>query len=96
MDSSCIHAIVDGIGCALTKGQMIFHQPMEPHTHIANGQDASNIVVVSFACRSPLMSFFNKKIFSLEKPSQKVLSLFLAEAKKHLGRFPENSRINLP
>ena len=48
--------------------------------------DASNVVVVSFPCHSPLMSTFNKKIFSLEKGSQKVLSLFLAEARGALGQ----------
>lgn len=88
VDDGCINAIVDGIGCSLSKGQLIFHQPMEMHSHIANQKDASNVVVVSFACRSPLMSYFNKKIFSLEKPSQKVLALFLAEAKNAMGSLP--------
>ena len=86
VDNGRINAIVDGIGITLEKGQVIFHQPMEMHSHIANHVDASNVVVVSFACRSPLMSSFNKKIFSLEKGSQKVLSLFLAEARNALGQ----------
>lgn len=88
VDDGCINAIVDGIGCTLSQGQVIFHQPMEMHSHIANQQEASNVVVVSFACRSPLMARFNKKIFQLEKPSQKVLSLFLAEAEGALGQLP--------
>ena len=86
VDNGRINAIVDGIGITLEKGQVIFHQPMEMHSHIANHVDASNVVVVSFACRSPLMSTFNKKIFSLEKGPQKVLSLFLAEARGALGQ----------
>ena len=86
VDNGRINAIVDGIGITLEKGQVIFHQPMEMHSHIANHVDASNVVVVSFACRSPLMSTFNKKIFSLEKSPQKVLSLFLAEARGALGQ----------
>lgn len=88
VDEGRIHAIVDGIGCALSKGQVIFHRPMEMHSHIANHQDASNLVVISFSCRSPLMAYFNKKIFSLEKPSRKILSLFLEEAKNALGALP--------
>lgn len=88
VDNGRINAIVDGIGITLEKGQMIFHQPMEMHSHIANHVDASNVVVVSFACRSSLMSFFNKKIFSLERPSQKVLTLFLTEARNALGQLP--------
>lgn len=86
VDYGCINAIVDGIGCSLNKGQVIFHQPMEAHSHIANRRDASNLVVISFACSSPIMSFFNKKVFTLEKSSQKILSLFLAEATNALGQ----------
>ncbi len=85
VDYGNINAVVDGVGCTLTKGQMIFHQPMESHSHIGNGQDAGNVVVISFACDSPVMSFFNKKIFTLEKNSQKILSLFLGEASNALG-----------
>ena len=85
VDYGCINAIVDGVGCSLTKGQVIFHRPMESHCHIGNGRDAGNVVVVSFSCDSPLISFFDRKIFTLEKNSQKVLSLFLAEATSALG-----------
>ena len=85
VDYGRINAIVDGVGCALSSGQVIFHQPMESHSHIGNGQDAGNVVVISFTCDSTIMSFFNRKIFTLEKNSQKILSLFLSEATKALG-----------
>ena len=85
VDYGTIDAIVDGVGCSLSSGQVIFHQPMESHTHIGNGRDAGNVVVISFSCDSPVMSFFNRKIFSLQKTSKKVLSLFLAEATNALG-----------
>lgn len=85
VDDGRINAIVDGVGIELSKGQVIFHTPMEPHSHIANHKDSSNLVVVSFACNSPLMSFFNRKIFNLEKSSQKILSLFLKESNNAMG-----------
>ena len=85
VDYGAIDAIVDGVGCSLTSGQVIFHQPMESHAHIGNGRDAGNVVVISFSCNSPLMAFFNRKIFSLQKNSKKILSLFLAEATNALG-----------
>lgn len=88
VDDGKINAVVDGIGCMLEKGQVIFHQPMELHSHIANHQDTSNVAVVSFSCCSPLMEYFNKKIFSLEKSSLKIFSLFLAEARDALGQIP--------
>ncbi len=84
VDDGAINAIVDGIGCTLQKGQVIFHRPTEKHSH-ANHTDASNVVVISFSCNSPIMSFFNKKIFTLDKHAQNMLALFLTEAKEALG-----------
>ena len=86
VDYGSINAIVDGVGCTLNQGQAIFQQPMESHSHVANRKDASNLAVISFACDSPIMSFFNKKIFSLDKSSRKILSLFLGEATNALGQ----------
>ena len=86
VDDGCINAIVDGVGCELSKGQVIFHTPMEPHSHIANHRDSSNLVVVSFSCTSPTMNYFTRKIFQLEKSSQKILSLFLKEAQNAMGQ----------
>lgn len=86
VDYGSINAIVDGVGCSLTQGQVIFHQPMEQHSHVANRQEASNLVVVAFSCPSPLMAYFNNKIFSLENSSRKILSLFLSEASNALGQ----------
>lgn len=90
VDDGCINAIVDGVGCELNKGQVIFHTPDEPHSHIANHRDSSNLVVISFACQSPMMTCFTRKIFSLGKDSQKILSLFLKEAQNALGHLPGN------
>lgn len=88
VDDGAINAVVDGIGCLLQKGQVIFHQPMELHSHIANHSDPSNVAVIAFSCESPLMEYFNKKIFSLDKASLKIFSLFLAEAREALGALP--------
>ncbi|MBQ3557525.1 MAG: helix-turn-helix domain-containing protein [Oscillospiraceae bacterium] len=88
VDDGNINAVVDGIGCSLSRGQVIFHQPGENHSHIANGEDASNVVVVSFSCKSPVMSFFNRKIFTLERAPKRILSLFLEEAQNALGKLP--------
>ena len=89
VDSGKINAITDGIGYSLNQGQVIFHKPMELHTHVGNQKDPSNLVVVSFSCQSELMSYFNKKIFDLDQKTKKVLSLFLEEAKNALGELPQ-------
>lgn len=88
VDSGKINAIVDGIGYALSQGQVIFHKPMELHSHISNKKDSNNILVISFTCHDEIMNFFNKKVFVLEKTSRKILSLFLEEAKNALLEIP--------
>lgn len=96
VDDGRIRAITDGIGCTLQKGQVIFHKPRESHAHIANHKDASSLVVVSFTCRSPLMEQFNKKIFTLEKAPRTILSLFLKEAERALGKIPDEYENKAP
>jgi len=88
VDSGKANAIVDGIGCILTQGQVIFHKPMESHSHVSNKKVPNNILVISFTCNSETMNFFNKKIFNLENNSKKILSLFLNEAKNALIKLP--------
>ncbi len=90
VDDGCINAVVDGVGFELTKGQVIFHAPNETHSHIANLKDSSNLVVISFACFSSIMTYFTRKIFNSGKDSQKILSLFLKEVRNAIGHLPGN------
>ena len=88
VDDGTLHAEADMVPSLLQKGQMIFHRPGEIHAHKTLSQEACNILVVSFASSSPLMKYFSQKIFTLEKKSQKILSLFLEEGKNALGEIP--------
>ena len=88
VDNGSITAIVDGIGLSLKQGQAIFHKPNEPHAHISNQIEPSNIMVVSFTCNSPSMAFFEHKIFTLDKNPRKILRLFLQESELALGKIP--------
>lgn len=96
VDSGKLNAIVDGIGCVLNQGQVIFHKPMELHSHISNKKDSNNMLVISFTCNSEIMNFFNKKIFDLEKNSKKILTLFLNEAKNALVELPNRFENKAP
>ncbi len=86
VDSGKINAIANGIGVSLSQGQVVFHKPNEPHSHISNKVDPNNLLVISFTCESEAMSFFDGKIFTLGKSEKKILSLFLEESKKALGK----------
>lgn len=90
VDKGKIIAVTDGIGCSLEQGQVIFHQPGEVHAHISNKEVTNNMLVVSFSSDSPLMDFFRKKTFTLDKTACTLLSLFLQEAKNALGKIPND------
>ncbi len=90
VDSGNINAITNGVGCTLTQGQVIFHEPKEVHAHVSDRHVANNMLVVSFACKSEIMQYFKGKIFTLDKTSKMLLSLFLEEAKNALGEVSGN------
>ncbi len=88
VDSGSVNAITNGVGCTLSQGQVIFHEPMEPHAHVSDSHVANSMLVVSFTTHSPVMQTFSGKTFTLDKTSKLLLSLFLEEAKNALGKVP--------
>ena len=88
VDSGEITAVTDGLGRTLTQGQVIFHRPGEVHAHISNNLVPNNMLVVSFTTESPEMMFFEGKVFSLQKLSKTLLTLFAGEAKNALDTIP--------
>lgn len=86
VDKGKIVAFSDGKSSTLDEGQAIFHKPGESHAHVSNGQVANNMLVVSFSSDSECMEFFKNKTFNLDKTSKTLLSLFLKEAERALGK----------
>lgn len=66
----------------LRKGDIIFHKPNEFHSVSANGKVAPNLVVVSFACNAPCMSFFEDKILTISETEHNYLGIIVHEAGK--------------
>ncbi len=88
VDKGSIIAVTDGIGCPLTQGQAIFHEPDEVHAHISDNEVANNMLVITFSCKSGAMDFFRRKTFTLDKTAKTLLTLFMREAKGAMGRMP--------
>ena len=65
----------------LKKGEIAFHKPNEFHTVDATGTSAPNLVVISFRCTSPAMSFFEEKILKIDELERNILADIIAEAK---------------
>ncbi len=66
VDKGCINVKANDTMFSLSKGQIIFHEPNEWHTVVANGQTAPNLVVIAFTCDSPAMHYFKKRILSID------------------------------
>ncbi|MDF2668253.1 MAG: hypothetical protein K0R67_559 [Paenibacillus sp.] len=73
VDRGEVEALADTDVYLLKQGDIIFHKPNEYHNLWANRKIAPNVMIVSFVCRSPAMSFFENKIFSLNSDQQHLL-----------------------
>ena len=80
VDKGEIELTVDERFLVLQKPQIIFHKPGEFHSLRANGTVAPNLVVASFSSRSPLMAWFEGKIFTIGDVERGLLARMVDEA----------------
>ena len=64
-------------GYTVNCGEAIFHAPNEYHNIWANG-DSAEVVIITFVCQSPMMRFFEKQIFSLNKSEISLIEHLLS------------------
>ena len=81
IDKGEIEVQADKRHYVLKKGECIFHKPNEFHMLKANGKIAPNLVVVSFSCNSPAMSFFEDKLLKLDSKERNLLGMLITEAR---------------
>ncbi|MGL4335788.1 MAG: AraC family transcriptional regulator [Turicibacter sp.] len=81
VDKGEVEVMSEDDGYKLKQGEMMFHKPLEFHNLWANGVKAPNVMIISFICHSPAMSFFNEKLFRISDKEQKLLASIIEEAK---------------
>ena len=81
VDKGEVNVYADELFHSLKKGDVIFHKPNEFHNVKSNGMIAPNLVVVSFTCNSPAMSFFEKKVLQISESERLLLAQIIQEAK---------------
>lgn len=79
VDKGEIVAVCEDKELVLTKGNVIFHKPMEWHNLYANGCVAPNIAIVSFECDSKAMSFFENKVLAVGQEQKQLISKIILE-----------------
>ena len=82
VDKGTITITMDYTSHTLSKGDIAFHQPNEFHTVKAIGENAPNLIVMSFECNSPAMDFFKRRILQLDEHDRAILADILIEARK--------------
>ena len=89
VDKGSIVAVGENESFNLREGQVIFRKPSEYHAHNSDFKTSNNLLVVSFSSRSECMEFFKtNKVFTLDKTTKTLLSLFVNEATLALGKIP--------
>lgn len=81
VDRGEVEVTADSHHYTLKRGEIIFHKPNEFHGLKANGTVAPNLVVISFRCLSPAMSFFEEKILTIGEIEKNLLASIIIEAK---------------
>lgn len=66
---------------SLSKGDIIFHKPMEFHCLRAKGVNAPNLLVAAFVCRSPAMEFFEDRLLRVGDAERDLLAQVIREAR---------------
>ena len=82
VDKGRLEVVAEINGYELQQGQMIFHQPNEFHNLFANGTIAPNVVIFTFVCHSPAMSFFKRKIAYATQQQRDLIAQIVREGRK--------------
>lgn len=82
VDSGTVDVTADTEHFSLTNREIIFHKPNEFHALSVSAKNAPNLIIVSFDCAAPCMSFFEHRILRANETETMYLSQIIAEARK--------------
>ncbi|MCI5868883.1 MAG: AraC family transcriptional regulator [Dorea sp.] len=82
VDSGVIEVTAGEKKVRLENGDIIFHKPNEFHALRTYGKSAPNLIVISFDCNAPCMSFFENKVLRANEVETQYLSQIISEARK--------------
>ncbi len=82
VDKGEVEIMAGDFGYKLKQGEMIFHKPNEFHNVWANGKVAPNLIVISFECKSPAISYFENRILRIGDYEKNLLAQILRESRE--------------
>ncbi|MDD2971621.1 MAG: AraC family transcriptional regulator [Lachnospiraceae bacterium] len=81
VDKGEVNVVAGSRSYSLKKDDIIFHKPNEFHSVQSNGLIAPNLVVITFECNSPAMSFFQEKILTIGESERNLLAQIIMESR---------------
>ena len=91
----CVYVLNGGILASgdervysLTKGEMIFHKPMELHKYLVETTEGADLLIFSFSLEGPLTEALKNKVFYLSDEQQTLVDSMLGYVRKKLGELP--------
>ena len=83
-----VYAVKNPIVCTangeritLAEGEVLFHKPNEYHTLEADKENAPDVFIISFECKSEAIRFFENKHLSLDRDLLKYIYMIIEESK---------------
>ena len=73
---------------SLTKGEIIFHKPMELHKYLVETTEGADLLIFSFSLEGPLTEALKNKVFYLSDEQQALINSMLHYVRKKLSEFP--------
>lgn len=81
----CLY-VIDGKVCVsgdervynLTRGNIVFHKPMEFHKFLIHGEVGADLLIFSFSAEGSLTSFLKNKVFALSESEKEIICRMLS------------------
>jgi AraC-like DNA-binding protein/quercetin dioxygenase-like cupin family protein len=83
VDQGEVGVLAEKQGLILKQGEAIFHKPNEYHNIWANNRFA-DVIILSFVCKSPAMSFFENKIMPFNDEQKSILAKLVSMGEIYL------------
>ncbi|MBO5198647.1 MAG: helix-turn-helix transcriptional regulator [Lachnospiraceae bacterium] len=77
----------------LTRGEIVFHKPLEVHKFNVTGSAGADLLIFSFSAEGPLTGYLRNKVFRLSDLQQEIMDSLLRYMR---SKMPERSECPYP
>ena len=78
----------------LSRGEIIFHKPLELHKFIVNSPKGATLLIFSFSADGPLTDWLRDKVFLLNNEQAQILKALLSYTQRNAGTSQQLSYVH--